>query len=175
MTEDPESKIKGTIEKIQAARENIRAIKGFTGGARASLNDIDTNADRAMTDLDRALPVYQHIPGGAGIGHNSTYSSLVNSGYDTANRMHEHSIGLRRASRNTVRKNLRRRLQHLGHHDSIREHDGHSPRYRKSGTEGVRGQYALAGGCQAGRKAEPYRGTRGIHGKIKSHRATTRG
>jgi hypothetical protein len=95
MTEDPESKRKRAIEKMKSARYNYIGAQGDINKAREHLDDIGRNVSRAIYDIERALPVYQNIPGGAGIGHNSTYASLVNSGCNIAEKMYEHSIGIK--------------------------------------------------------------------------------
>ncbi len=95
MNDDLEIKRKQTIEKMESARKSYLGAQEDINRTRERIEDMDRNVSQAIYDIERALPVYQNIPGSAEICHNSTYTSLVNSGYNIARIMQEHSIGLK--------------------------------------------------------------------------------
>jgi hypothetical protein len=95
MNDDIENKRIRIIEGLKSAKSNYLEVRQGINKSRETLDEIDKNVDRMISDVDKAIPLYGSIPR-AILGANSTgLTTLINSGYFTSQQMSFHSERLK--------------------------------------------------------------------------------
>jgi hypothetical protein len=95
MNGDLESKKKITIEKLESARQNYRTVQIGLAKIREGAEEIDKNVQQILTDVDKSLEVFHHIPDQVSIQPSTGYSTFVNSSSLVSDQIYDHSVRLK--------------------------------------------------------------------------------